>query len=127
MEENPYKSPETTRGAHGPKFNWSTAVPAALISFVVGLGLGFFALVSGAHGGPVWPTLIFSAPPALLGTLTLVFGHEFGYVYFVIGGTGVLYAMYALAATLNPRRGWCYAVGFHLACAVALLLWHHFG
>jgi hypothetical protein len=97
---------------------WSKSVTAG-IAFFIGLGLGYLSLVSGVHGGSAVPTLLLSAPTWAL--LSLTVGDTPAYAYGMIVGTGLQWAVYAVCAANNPRRGWIPIVVVHGLCISAWL------
>jgi hypothetical protein len=94
---------------------------AIVTAFGAGLILGLLAIIMQEHHGFPWPSLLLGAPLNLLARLTP--GHGFAYAYSEIGGTAVLLALYAYLLSDNRLKGgWFWVVGFHAACALALVL-----
>lgn len=67
---------------------------ASLICSIIGYNIGWLAVAIGSHGGEAWPTLLFCGPVWPIAT---AFGDNMAYVWTIIYGTAILYAVY----------GWC--------------------
>lgn len=123
MDENPYRSPEcepsSSSSTYPERTNAVRDAIGALVAFAMGVPVGWYALVHGAHGGSPISTIVMSAPVAL--AAHFVFGDKLAYAYAMIGGTGALYAGYAI---LLSRRRWRTVLGVHSVGVLALLaLW----
>ncbi len=122
MDENPYRSPETTQAPRKHRAGSGRWPLVSFIGFLGGLPCGFYALVSGAHAGSIWPSVFLSAPVCLFASAVL--GDNLGYAYTVIGGTGLLYGLYAYFLTTQPFMRACLIVlAIHGGSVIALLAW----
>ena len=93
----------------------SKAIFAAVFACLIGFGLGYFSLISGAHGGSPLATILFSAPTYFV--LFLTVGDTPAYAYGMILGTGIQCSAYAFVAVNYPRGGWLLVVVTHAFCA----------
>jgi hypothetical protein len=99
MDENPYQSP-TASQEKAPSKELETisenrsavAWLCAAVAVFLGLPVGWFAVVTGAHAGEAWPTITLCAPVYLVATTV---GDNLGYVAIMVFGTGLLYGAYA--------------------------------
>jgi hypothetical protein len=107
MEENPNSA------ATGSQ------IVAGAVGFGVGLPAGWFAVLSGAHGGSPWPTAILAAPASLLSGL--LFRDGLGYVAGMTFGTAMLWCAYCVAVARNPKWAWVLIALFHAACIAVLV------
>lgn len=96
---------------------------ACLIAFSVGLPCGFVAAVSGsAHGSStLWASAFFSAPAYVLSRFA--FGGELAFAYSLVGGTGILYAIYVYMLVHQPTmRAILIVTAIHVASILAMFM-----
>lgn len=121
MQRNPYKSPEApARPEISRRDRLGIAWALSLAAFFLGLPVGLFAVITGAHGGDAWPTIVFCAPVYLVATFV---GDNLYYVATMVLGTGLMFGGYSfLLAMKSLRRGGFYVLGIHACSMLAVSL-----
>jgi hypothetical protein len=91
---------------------------AGAVGFVARLAAGWYAVLSGVHGGSPWPTAIIGAPASLLSAL--LFHDGLGYVAGMMFGTAMLWCACGVAVARNPKWAWLVIALFHAVCVAVL-------
>src|SRR5687767_9102511 len=84
--------------------NTLAAAIAFIVGAIAGVGLSFFAVISGSHGGSTIPLILFDAPILPLPLALRPDGAE--YVAMMLIGGGLVYGLYALLVVCStaPKR-----------------------